>query len=103
MIGAPGLANAPITTTTTVTASVNAVSGDVRIGALVSACAPNGAPNESGTVQFFDGTTPVASFTLCFPPLPNGPTPCSGGSIVSNGGGSVITLPAVSPGTHSYT
>src|SRR5205823_5900572 len=92
-----------LATTTTVGASVNSISGDVRISALVDACAPGGAPAESGTLQFFDGATLVGSVTLStFGLPPTTPTPCSGGTIVSNGN-IPLTLPAVSPGPHTYT
>src|SRR5438876_160676 len=103
-MGAPGLASAAITTTTAVDATVNAVSGDVRISAFASACAPAGAPSQTGTLQFFDGATLVGSFTMsAYGGPPSTPTPCSGGFIVSNGTYVPLTLPAVSPGVHTFT
>src|SRR5437588_9740127 len=91
-----------ITTTNTLSASANAVTGNVTLFVNIDACPPAGAPNASGTVQFFEGSTAVGSFTLTnfLPPPPN-TNPCGGGPYMYERG--QLTLPAVSPGTHTYT
>src|SRR5689334_4494595 len=115
MLGAaPGLASAQVVTTTALSlAGANPVTGDVRLDFRVSGCAPDGVPYESGTIQIFEGATSDYSFTLSSSPNPfgGGPTsdgPCAGGSMLSNGPPAIAlaispTLPAVSPGTHTYT
>jgi hypothetical protein len=98
--GLPVLANASVTTTTTLTGDANAVTGDVRLGAAIEACPPAGAPNISGTVQFFDGSTLVTgSLQFLTPPPTTGH--CGGGPYTSQI--TILTLSAVSPGTHTYT
>src|SRR5256885_499126 len=60
---APGVVNAAITTSTTLSlVTTNAVTGDVALAFRVSGCAANGAPFESGTIQIFEGTTSVYTF-----------------------------------------
>src|SRR3989440_47417 len=91
-----------ITTTNTLSASANAVTGDVALFVNIDACPLAGAPNASGTVQFFEGSTAVGSFTLTnFLPPPPTTNPCGGGPYMYER--AQLTLPAVSPGTHTYT
>src|SRR5437868_173372 len=91
-----------ITTTNTLSASANAVTGDVTLFVNIDACPPAGAPNASGTVQFFEGSTAVGSFTLTnFLPPPPTTNPCGGGPYMYER--AQLTLLAVSPGTHTYT
>jgi hypothetical protein len=75
----------------------------------VSGCAPSGTPPESGSIRVLEGTTVVFTYTLGAPPsLPgNTETPCTGGSIHSNGNFPIrpaqYVLTAATPGTHIYT
>src|SRR5438874_1918379 len=88
--------------TNTLRASANAVTGDVALFVNIDACPPAGAPNASGTVQFFEGSTAVGSFTLSnFRPPP--PSTLFPYATLFRSERAQLTLLAVSPGTHTYT
>src|SRR5256885_1528062 len=89
----PVIANAAVTTTSTLSGGANAVTGNVGLSVEIDACPPSNAPNASGTVQFFEGATPVGSFTLTnFLPPPPSTNPCGGPFMYQS---PLHTLPAV--------
>src|SRR2546425_752980 len=97
----PVIANAAVTTTSTLSGGANAVTGNVGLSVEIDACPPSNAPNASGTVQFFEGATPVGSYTLTnFLPPPPSTNPCGGPFMYQF---ALLTLPAVSPGSHTYS
>src|SRR4051794_10367075 len=92
------LRGGPNATTDMLSASANAVTGDVSLSVTIEACPPNGTPVISGTVEFFEGasrvgSTPLHALTLfVLPPT----TPCAVAQ--QRMGDAQITLRAVSPG-----
>src|SRR2546425_507482 len=96
----PVIANAAVTTTSTLSGGANAVTGNVGLSVEIDACPPRNAPNASGTVQFFEGATPVGSYTLTnFLPPPPSTNPCGGPFMYQF---ALLTHPAVSPGSPPF-
>src|SRR5207244_7680107 len=77
--------------------------GNLDIGALIDVCKPSGAPDLTGTVQFFDGATLLVGASING--QESGAPPCGSGSPVRYraGFGLATYLHGVSPGVHSYT
>ena len=101
LIGAHGLATAATTTTTALIGTADPFTGNVNLLAKIDACPTNNSPIISGTVQFFEGVTPIGVVTLSSIPPPANANPCGGGLHASQAVG--INLLAVSVGTHTYT
>ncbi len=97
LAGLSGRAEATIATTVALTASANPVTGDVGLSAAVESCPiPANAPNLGGTVQFFEGSTPVGSASARRFGI--GTNSCGGPYVIGQ-----ILVAGASPGNHTYT